>query len=807
MFEIKEKIQPIIKETDSCLFLHFIFIYYSVFASIFYYPLPLYKILDSFIFSSLIIFLLLFSYCSSIYFIKSITSTNSKLFKYAHIVLKTALLTVLSVSIIVSIIDFFVFLYFKQRLTTNLIFVLFETNFRESQEFISMYSDLKLFILLLYILLPFLGKFIIGKISIKFGLIQKILKRVYVVVILLSLVVGVTNISSVWHSHNNPLTLFITSIRLYKTELQAYQRIKNNISAHTIQGKVRSNISLKYNLFVLVIGESTNRNHMGLYGYYRKTTPNLAKLSSNLYIFKDVIAPHSHTVPVFKKMLTFKNNESSKEWYEYPRLIGCFNDAGYKTYWISNQELYGVLGNLVSALASQAKVRIFNEYRKSKEKGKKYDGELLKYLNNILSNDNYNNKFIIIHLMGNHSAYSERYPQDFQKFDYTTVDDGKRYFLNKHKKKIISYYDNAVLYNDYVISEIIKRVKKENMNSYVLYVSDHGEEVYDNRYFCGHTEKVGNRHMIEVPFILWLSDKYIANNQDKVAIIEKSSNNPYMLDDLIHTLFDLSSLSYDLYVPERSVINAKYEKTRKRIYAGKDYDKVLKYDKSKYLILDNFEKIWAHRVNSIGKLQQASKIFSGVELDIVFKQENHTIYFDVNHPPAESIHLTLDEYLYSARSCNKLKYWLDLKNLSPNNKHLVLKHLKKLIKKYNLNNRIILESPEYQSLTFLSQNNIYTSYYLPSLKVDEMTVDEKIKKAKELIANATYSEIKAISFPGHMYQYVKDYIFPRIKNVEMLTWFPAKRIDYWFDVSFLQKIANDQDIAVVLVGYATKFDR
>ncbi|MBD2820336.1 sulfatase-like hydrolase/transferase [Xenorhabdus sp. 42] len=63
----------------------------------------------------------------------------------------------------------------------------------------------------------------------------------------------------------------------------------------------------------MIIGESTSRNHMGLYGYRYNTTPNLQKIkNSNLHIFTDVISPNASTIPSLKKIFTFFNSENEK---------------------------------------------------------------------------------------------------------------------------------------------------------------------------------------------------------------------------------------------------------------------------------------------------------------------------------------------------------------------------------------------------------------------------------------------------------------------------------------------------------------
>ena len=101
-----------------------------------------------------------------------------------------------------------------------------------------------------------------------------------------------------------------------------------------------------------------------------------------------------------------------------------------------------------------------------------------------------------------------------------------------------------------------------------------------------------------------------------------------------------------------------------RFYNNKNYDTENGKITTPLQIVRNKEKIWAHRVNSLGKLQLAKKKFSGVELDIVFAEKNGQWYFDVNHPPYESIALSLDEYFASLDNPNQLKLWLDFKNLS-----------------------------------------------------------------------------------------------------------------------------------------------
>jgi hypothetical protein len=144
-----------------------------------------------------------------------------------------------------------------------------------------------------------------------------------------------------------------------------------------------------------------------------------------------------------------------------------------------------------------------------------------------------------------------------------------------------------------------------------------------------------------------LSPKYRVNQAARVAALEQNLTSPYMTDDLIHTLLDLSSITTEQWDPRRSLARAEFDAGRQRVYAGVDYDRVLKRDRTRSLVRDPLGKVWAHRVNSIEKLAQTGALYSGVELDLVFVDEGEAAFFDVNHPPAPSIGLSLDAYLSS----------------------------------------------------------------------------------------------------------------------------------------------------------------
>lgn len=450
------------------------------------------------------------------------------------------------ISALLFFIDISLLINFRTLINRQTIQILFESNRAESIEFLKQYFDIRIVIIcIVVILLMCLSKFIV----IRFNL--KVLK-----VILFLSIIQLIIYKPIFRAI--PFTRLFFSLQNSYRNIKVYNNIANKISNDVniteINNKLIDNV-------VIIIGESTSRNHMNLYGYVQENNPLLK--SRNLYKYTDIISPHSHTLAVLKKVLTFYNTESDKEWFEYSNIIDIMQKAGYETYWISNQETMGDTGNIAAALGRRSKNVIFNEIRDTSEIQNKFDYDIVKKSQSFV--DFKSKNFIVYHLLGTHYLYKYRYPKEFSKFSPENYSDG----LEKNKRQYIAEYDNAVLYNDYVINEIIKMY--ENKESIVIYFSDHGEEVNDFRDFIGHTESNLSRYMIEIPFIIYTSDKFIQNYPQKVEQIKKSLNRPYMTDDVIHTILDIADIKTIEFDETRSIINDKFV-PRDRIIQDKSYD-------------------------------------------------------------------------------------------------------------------------------------------------------------------------------------------------------------------------------------------
>lgn len=317
---------------------------------------------------------------------------------------------------------------------------------------------------------------------------------------------------------------------------------------------------------VFILGESADRNHMSLYGYELDTTPRLndRRERGELAVYSDTIACANSTDEAMKLIFTTAAKNHENKWYDYPNMIDVMKKAGYHTYWISNQEPGGSFGNMDRIFSVRASEYSFLHY--GNDTVVSYDGDLLPLLDEYNENVTEENNFYIVHLIGEHEIFTSRYPKDYSVFDEVVVTGRGREI-----DKTISEYDNAVLYSDYIVDQIIKRF--ENKNAIVFYISDHGMDLYDKLPIAGHSsENLKSRHMIEIPFVIWGSPIYRERHPDMWERIKGNVNREYRTDDIIHTIWEVLGIKTSSFDESRSIINQNYRNID-RYYGGELYKK------------------------------------------------------------------------------------------------------------------------------------------------------------------------------------------------------------------------------------------
>ena len=343
---------------------------------------------------------------------------------------------------------------------------------------------------------------------------------------------------------------------------------KKEVYFENINNKLNNNENQH---FILIISESQNKYHFSIYGYDKNTTPYLNSVKNELYIFSDVVAAALYTNTSVEKMITFSDNHNKLEGYEAGNIIRFFKDAGFKTYWLSNQYFLGKYDNLYSAIAYRADEAIFlNQVSGDLLEADNYDTALIPYINEILKDNSINKKFIVVHLFGSHTPFILRYPNDFGSFKYGV---GMKDLLGDiSKEKYIATYDNSIEFTDYFMKLLMEEVKKLNSQSYVMFLSDHGHDVYDMDPTkiiprSGHAANVQSYY--RVPFFIWFSDEYKRAYPEVISRVNKSLDKKYQLDRVIHTILDLSRLSHSKYVDSDSIISDNYIEKERTINGNK----------------------------------------------------------------------------------------------------------------------------------------------------------------------------------------------------------------------------------------------
>lgn len=341
-------------------------------------------------------------------------------------------------------------------------------------------------------------------------------------------------------------------------EVVSYIKDNENVNGSTVYENPDS-----INVIILV-GESFSKYHTNLYSYEKNTNPLLKERQENgeMVVFNDVVTFSDMTQKVFLDLFCFDGATSKR------LLPKVFKDAGFKVYLYDNQYLSGQSENVDWYMTnSEMSSMLFD---KRNDKLYETDKELIDKI--VIEKEKRN--LYIVHINGQHFPYDMRYPESYAKFkkeEYPST-------YASDQSEILAEYDNATLYCDYIVDQIIS--KFIDSNSIVVYFSDHSEEVYDYRSYVGHCNasfsKPSLKYQIEVPFMIWMSDKFRDGHEDLYKRICDVKDLPFITNRLSHTMLDIVGINDTIFNPSKSIINEKYDSKSPRIVL-----KSLNYDEIK----------------------------------------------------------------------------------------------------------------------------------------------------------------------------------------------------------------------------------
>jgi heptose-I-phosphate ethanolaminephosphotransferase len=333
---------------------------------------------------------------------------------------------------------------------------------------------------------------------------------------------------------------------------------------------------------VLIIGESLSRNHSQMYGYWQPTTPRQSwyETTGRLVKFNDVVSPWNLTSFVFKLMFSTYTVGDRGEWCDYPLFTELFRKAGYHVTFLTNQ----FLPKAKEAVYDFSGGFFLNDPVLSKAQFDSRNTSLHRFDESLIDDyrsmpqHNAKGELTIFQLIGQHVMYHQRTPDDrrvFKKEDYIKA----KPHLNDRERQTLADYDNSVLYNDSVVTAIIKQF--ESKDAIIIYVPDHSEECYegDLHFFCRmHSAEITKRLAdteFVIPFWIYCTKIYQQNHPDIYQQIVEARNRRFMTDALPHMLMYLGGISTKDYNPRYNLLSPHYDEKRPRILKNTtDYDKL-----------------------------------------------------------------------------------------------------------------------------------------------------------------------------------------------------------------------------------------
>ena len=342
------------------------------------------------------------------------------------------------------------------------------------------------------------------------------------------------------------------------------------------RGKNRRNI-------ILISIDTLRADHLGCYGYGRKTSPNIDSLVSDSAVFRNTYASSPWTLPSHVSLLTSLSGIHHQVYFEDekmdPSLITLADILRQHNFFCSAitgggfaSSVYGFSKGFDSYL--QARSGIYQSH--SAEWTFAAVSEWLDYNKD-------KNFFLFVHTYQPHNPYSCPPPYGtmfldedakWQKIDLLRHVGGKRGVFKalpeEERKNIIDLYDGEIRYTDeMLIKPLIERLKELELydQTMIILTSDHGEEFFDHKgWEHGHTLY---DELLKVPLIIKFPKSKFTGK--KVASIVR-------LVDILPTILDEMRLNLpEIAIDGQSLIPLlKGKENKDRIFYADKANNVLK---------------------------------------------------------------------------------------------------------------------------------------------------------------------------------------------------------------------------------------
>jgi len=327
-----------------------------------------------------------------------------------------------------------------------------------------------------------------------------------------------------------PWSYVINTTRYYASTLAPTEQVLLPTATFADDGRM---------VIVLVIGETARANNFSLYGYPRLTNPLLAE--RNILTFKHTTACTTYTTGSVACMLAHDTAQTG-----YEPLPSYLSRSGAEVIWRTNN--WGEPPIEVTAYQEASELR-----KQCRGNGCEFDEVLLTGLQQSIRTTDKEKVLVVLHTKGSHGpSYYARYPAGFERF--TPVCRHEE-ISRCTQQELTNAYDNTIVYTDYFLNRTIQELEQlQDIPTMLIYISDHGESLGEKGlYLHGTPYLFAPKYQKDIPFIIWRSDKLIAQQQSERAAVKQSGE--FSQANIFHTIVGAFGLGSAVYQRDLDVLD------------------------------------------------------------------------------------------------------------------------------------------------------------------------------------------------------------------------------------------------------------
>lgn len=334
------------------------------------------------------------------------------------------------------------------------------------------------------------------------------------------------------------LTTHLFPINIFKNLVLAFERVERlekyedcsrdySYNAHSERPDSIAEV------YVMVVGETSRGDNWQLGGYERETNPRLSQIPGMVY-FPYALTQSNTTHKSVPMIISDLDATSFDDIDHHKSILTAFKEAGYKTYFLSNQRRNRSYTEFFSNEADSI------YYIPDHEGGLTFDHELVDMMKAIVGDTIDKKKFIILHTYGSHFNYRDRYPDSFSFFTPDDVPDANL----ANRDKLINAFDNSIRYIDSYLADAIATLDSLDCPSSLIYAADHGEDIFDDRrHRFLHASPIPTSYQLHVPLLVWTSGELEGLMPDAVSSMKENSTKPVSSTlSMYHTICSLAGL-------------------------------------------------------------------------------------------------------------------------------------------------------------------------------------------------------------------------------------------------------------------------